>query len=288
MRTALPNGSGNKPTRDAFSGGLSAYDLRAVTRLTSLSRSVADQVVIVTGAASGMGRATAHLLADEGARVGVVDRDADGLGRVAGEIARAGGRAHAVVADVTENGAPARAVKEIRRELGPVDGLVNNAGVAIPAPIDSDDFELAWSRTFSINLVAHTRFVRATLDDLRREGAGRIVNVASTEGLGATAWMSPYVASKHGVIGLTRTLAVELGRSGVTVNCVCPGPIHTAMTAAIPDPDKEVFAKRRTALRRYGEPEEVAHAILSLLLPAASYITGAVLVVDGGLTVRNA
>ena len=259
-----------------------------MSRLTTLSRSVADQVVIVTGAASGMGRATAHLLADEGARVGLVDRDADGLGRVAREIEQAGGRAHAVVADVTEAGAPERAVQEIRAALGPVDGLVNNAGVAIPAPIDSDDFELAWSRTFAINLTAYTHFVRAALDDLRRNGAGRIVNVASTEGLGATAWMSPYVASKHGVIGLTRTLAVELGRSGVTVNCVCPGPINTAMTAAIPDPDKAVFAKRRTALRRYGEPEEVAHASLSLLLPAASYITGAVLVVDGGLTVRNA
>jgi 3-oxoacyl-[acyl-carrier protein] reductase len=112
--------------------------------------------------------------------------------------------------------------------------------------------------------------------------------VASTEGLGATGGISPYTATKHGVIGLTRSLAVELGPTGVTVNCVCPGPINTGMTAIIPDELKATFARRRTALRRYGDPEEVAHATLSLLLPAASYITGAVLVVDGGLTIRNA
>jgi 3-oxoacyl-[acyl-carrier protein] reductase len=113
------------------------------------------------------------------------------------------------------------------------------------------------------------------------------VNVASTEGLGATAYLSPYTASKHGVIGLTRSLAVELGPAGVTVNCICPGPIHTGMTAAIPDEAKAKFARRRVPMRRYGDPEEVAHMTLSLVLPAASYITGAVLVVDGGLTIQN-
>jgi 3-oxoacyl-[acyl-carrier protein] reductase len=259
-----------------------------VPRLTTLSRSVAGRVVVVTGAASGMGRATAHLLADEGAGVGIVDRDAEALARVAGEIAGAGAPVHAVTADVSEEGAPARAVEEIRSALGPVDGLVNNAGVSIPALIDSDDFAHAWSTTLAINLTAYTGFVRAALPDLRREGRGRIVNVASTEGLGATAGIPAYTAAKHGVIGLTRSLAVELGPSGVTANCICPGPINTGMTAVIPDEHKQVFAKRRTALRRYGEPEEVAHATLSLLLPAASYITGAVLVVDGGLTIRNA
>jgi 3-oxoacyl-[acyl-carrier protein] reductase len=259
-----------------------------VPRLTTLSRSVAGRVVVVTGAASGMGRATAHLLADEGAPVGIVDRDADALARVADEIAGAGAPVHAVTADVSQEGAPARAVAEIRSALGPVDGLVNNAGVSIPALIDSDDFAHAWSTTLAINLTAYTGFVRVALPDLRRQGSGRIVNVASTEGLGATAGIPAYTAAKHGVIGLTRSLAVELGPSGVTANCICPGPINTGMTAVIPDEHKQVFAKRRTALRRYGEPEEVAHATLSLLLPAASYITGAVLVVDGGLTIRNA
>ena len=107
-------------------------------------------------------------------------------------------------------------------------------------------------------------------------------------GLGATPGLTPYVASKTGVTGLTRGLAVDLGPEGITVNCICPGPIKTNMTSAIPDDHKTIYAKRRTALKRYGEPEEVAHMTLSLVLPAASFITGAVIPVDGGLTVRNA
>jgi 3-oxoacyl-[acyl-carrier protein] reductase len=179
-------------------------------------------------------------------------------------------------------------IAEARAAFGPIDILVNNAGVALAAPIGGEGFEAAWATTLAINLTAHAHCVRACLDDLKRQGQGRIVNIASTEGLGATALISPYTASKHGVIGLTRALAVELGPTGVTVNAVCPGPIRTGMTAAIPDDAKAVFARRRTALGRYGEPEEIAHMLLSLVLPAASYVTGAVLVVDGGLTIRNA
>jgi 3-oxoacyl-[acyl-carrier protein] reductase len=99
--------------------------------------------------------------------------------------------------------------------------------------------------------------------------------------------MTPYTASKHGVIGLTRSLAVELGREGITVNCICPGPIKTGMTAVIPDEQKAKFARRRVPLRRYGEPEEVAQMTLSLVLPAASFLNGAVVVVDGGMTAQN-
>lgn len=259
-----------------------------MSRLTSLSRSVAGTVALVTGAASGMGRATAHLLADEGAAVGIVDRDADGLAAVAEEIRGAGAKVHAVTADVSDPGAPAAVVSQVREALGPIDSLVNNAGVSIHVGLEDESFDDAWTTTLAINLSAYPRFVRAALPDLRRNGAGRVVNVASTEGLGATAGIAPYTASKHGVIGLTRSLAVELGKSGVTVNCICPGPINTGMTARIPDADKAVFARRRTALRRYGDPEEVAHATVSLLMPAASFITGAVLSVDGGLTIRNA
>ena len=123
---------------------------------------------------------------------------------------------------------------------------------------------------------------------MREGGWGRIVNIASTEGLGATKYGSPYTAAKTGVIGLTRSLAVELGRENITVNCVCPGPINTGMTSAIPDQDKVIFAKRRTALGRYGDPEEVAHATFSLTLPAMQYVTGVTLPADGGLTIKNA
>jgi 3-oxoacyl-[acyl-carrier protein] reductase len=115
-----------------------------------------------------------------------------------------------------------------------------------------------------------------------------VINIASTEALAAQNKDSIYCAGKSGVLGLTRAMAVELGRDGITVNCICPGPIHTGMTAAIADADKATFARRHTALRRYGEPEEVAHAMLSLALPASSYITGVVLPVDGGQTARSA
>ena len=156
------------------------------------------------------------------------------------------------------------------------------------SPIDSDGYEAVWDRSLAILLSAHQRVIRAALPFLRASTAPRIVNIASTEALGATAMDSPYAAAKAGVTGLTRALAVELGREGITVNCICPGPIATGMTAAIPDDQKAVFAKRRTALGRYGLPDEVAHITLSLCLPAASYITGAVIPVDGGLTARNA
>ena len=164
----------------------------------------------------------------------------------------------------------------------------NNAGLALMTPIDGSDFEELWATSLDILLTAHTRTVRAALPYLRRSDAARIVNIASTEGLGATRFASAYTAAKHGVIGLTRALAVELGREGITVNCICPGPIRTGITDGIPEESKKEFARRRTILGRYGEPEEVAHATLAFVLPAASFTTGAYLVVDGGVTVRNA
>jgi 3-oxoacyl-[acyl-carrier protein] reductase len=246
-------------------------------------------VVLVTGAASGMGRATAHLFADEGARVAATDVTLERADATAQEIRSAGGDATAWALDVRDPDRIAAVVAEVVDQLGPIDVLVNNAGVSLPAPIDADDamYESAWESTFAVNLTAHTRLIRACLPYLMRNGEGRIVNIASTEGLGATAHISPYTASKHGVVGLTRSLAVELGSRGVTVNCICPGPIRTGMTAGIPEDAKTKFARRRVPLRRYGEPEEVAHAVLSLALPASSYINGAVLPVDGGLTVQN-
>jgi 3-oxoacyl-[acyl-carrier protein] reductase len=257
-----------------------------VSRLTSRSRSVTGKVVVVTGAASGMGRAIAHLFADEGARVAVTDRDAAGVDAVVGEIVAAGSEAAGWVLDVADAAAISRVVDEIATRLGPIDILVNDAGVSIPVAIDADDFERAWEATIAINLTAQARMIRACLPYLARDKAGRIVNIASTEGLGATPFISPYTVSKHGVVGLTRSLACELGPMGITVNCICPGPITTAMTAPIPDQAKERFARRRVPLRRYGDPEEVAHMVLSLSLPAASFVNGAVLTVDGGLTAK--
>jgi 3-oxoacyl-[acyl-carrier protein] reductase len=259
-----------------------------MARLSKLSRSIEGRLALITGAASGMGRATAYVFADEGARLALVDRNTDGVNAVADEVRAAGGAATAFTADLADADAIASLAARVRADLGPLDILVNNAGISVGAPIDTDVWERAWHLTLAVNLTAQARLIRAFAPDLARNRDGRIVNIASTEGLGATAGASPYTAAKHGVIGLTRSMAVELGSRGINVNCVCPGPIRTAMTAGIPDEAKDKFARRRVALKRYGEPEEVAHATLSLVLPAASFINGAFLVVDGGLMVRNA
>lgn len=257
-----------------------------MTQAAALSRSVAGRVAIVTGAASGMGRATALLLAREGAKVAVTDLDPAACEAVAAE---AGDGARAFALDVSDGEAIKRVVADVAAHFGGIDILINNAGVSSFCPLDSgDDYDAIWHRAIAVMLTAHQRMVRAALPWLRQSDAPRIVNIASTEGLGATPGDTPYVAAKTGVTGLTRGLAVDLGKDGITVNCICPGPIRTAMTDKVPDADKAIFARRRTALRRYGEPEEVAHVTLSLVLPAASYITGAVIPVDGGLMARNA
>jgi 3-oxoacyl-[acyl-carrier protein] reductase len=249
-------------------------------------RSIAGRVVVVTGAASGMGRAVAMLFGAEGARVAALDRNADGVAKVADAISLAGGIAYARPLDVAKPDEIGVAVDDVVGRLGPVGILVNNAGVSLPAPIDSDDYDAAWDLTLAVNLTGYVRMVRACLPHLLAVGDGRIVNIASTEGLGATPYISPYTASKHGVVGLTRSLATELGSRDITVNCICPGPINTGMTAPIPDDAKQKFARRRVPLRRYGEPEEVAQMVLSLALPASSFVNGAVIPVDGGLTVK--
>ena len=257
-------------------------------KLSKLSRSIEGKVAIITGAASGMGRATARVFADAGAKVAVLDVNAEPLNAVAREIEAAGCPVKDWALDLGDRDAIGSVFNEVADHFGGIDILVNNAGISMFAPIDSEEYEEAWARSLSILLTAHTRTVRAALPWLRKAEHPRIVNIASTEGLGATKFGSPYTAAKTGVIGLTRSLAVELGGEGITVNCICPGPIHTGMTAGIPDDAKQEFARRRVALKRYADPEEVAQMTLSLVLPAASFTTGVALPVDGGLTIKNA
>lgn len=261
-------------------------------RLTRLSRSVAGKRVIVTGAASGMGRATAHLFADEGARVAVVDLQPERVLAVTDEIRDVHGHDAAidVVCDVSDHEALKSMVATVVERFGGIDVVVNNAGVSLVTSAFQDevDYEANWARTLDINLTAHSRLVRLALPYLREaDGGGRIVNIASTESIVTTAGLAAYAASKAGVVGLTKSFAVELGRHGVTVNCICPGPINTGMTANIDDQSKEIYAKRRVPLRRYGDPEEVAQMTVSLCLPAASFLNGAVIPVDGGMTIRH-
>ena len=254
----------------------------------TLSRSLKGRRALVTGAGSGMGRATARILAAEGARVAVTDLNGEAAEAVAQAIRAADGQAQAWALDVSDGAAVGRVVGEVAAAFGGLDILVNNAGVSVRRMMEDDDYEAQWDRALAVMLTGPQRMIRAALPHLRASDAARVVNIASTEALGATAGHSPYSAAKAGITGFTRSLAVELGRSGVTVNCVCPGPIRTAMTDRVPEADKATYAKRRTALGRYGEPEEVAHITVSLCMPAASFITGAVIPVDGGLMARNA
>ncbi len=262
-----------------------------MVRLTSLSRSIDGQRALVTGAASGMGRATAHVFADEGARVAVVDLHQEGVDAVVGEIREAHGpdAAIGVVTDVADLGQLHRLVDTVVAACGGLDILVNNAGVALPTftEQDEDEFELNWERTVAVNLTAHAHLVRLAVPHFRAAGAGRVVNIASTEAIVTTAGMVAYTATKAGVVGLTKSFAVELGRHGITVNCICPGPIRTGMTEPISEEDKQTYARRRVPLRRYGDPEEVAQMTLSMCLPAASFLNGAIVPVDGGMSIRH-
>lgn len=250
----------------------------------SASRRLDSKRIVITGAAQGIGRAIAERFAAEGARLLLADIDGDKVAAVAAALGQ-----QACRTDVAQKAEVEALIAAAVVQLGGLDVLVNNAGISAFCPIDDDDhYDLIWDRAVAVLLTAHQRLVRAALPHLRQSTSPRIVNIASTEALGATSRNSPYCAAKAGVTGLTRALAVELGKDGITVNCICPGPIDTGMTANVPDADKATFAHRRTALRRYGQPEEVAHMTLSLCLPAASFITGAVIPVDGGLMARNA
>lgn len=263
-----------------------------MARLTRLSRSVEGARVLVTGAASGMGRATAHLFADEGARVFLVDRNEESLHHVADEIRAAHGPESAgwATADVGSDADRRDLVAAAGEWLGSIDCLINNAGISRPSTVDMDDdsFTRNWDDTLAVNLSAHVHLARLCLPFLvAAPHGGRIVNIASTEAIVATRGLSAYTAAKHAVVGLTKSLAVELGRRNVTVNAVCPGPILTGMTEAIGDDARERYARRKVPLSRYGDPEEVAHMTLNLCLPASSFVNGAAVVVDGGMSVSH-
>ena len=249
-------------------------------------RSVRGQVAIVTGAASGIGRAIAQLLADEGALVGALDLNADQLKHSVDAITAGGGSAFAAPVDISDSAAVQRAIIEVRDKFGPIDIVVNAAGVGAGGLIDAEDFESTWNFVLAVNLNGALYVTRACHDDLVRHGAGRIVNIASTEALSAGKYTTAYSVSKHGIVGLTRSLAVNLGPRGVTANCICPGAIVTGMTELIPEEDRSKFARRRIPVGRYGRPEEIAHIVLALVVPAASFINGAIIPVDGGMTAK--
>jgi 3-oxoacyl-[acyl-carrier protein] reductase len=249
---------------------------------------VAGSVALITGAASGMGHATATLFAAEGAKVAGLDNQAELLAQTVSAIEAAGGTALGLPTDLSDPQAIGAAVDAAAERFGGIDIVVNNAGVLGFMAMDDPGYDTLWDRVLMVNLTAVQRVVRAALPHLRKSAAPRVVNIASTEALGATPLNTAYAASKTGVAGLTRAMALDLGKSGITVNCVCPGFISTPMTGFMDEEQRAKFVHGRTALRRAGEPEEVAQMTLSLCLPAASYVTGAIIPVDGGLVARNA
>lgn len=222
----------------------------------------------------------------------LTDRDGASLGSVVDEITAVHG-VDCVISgsgDVSADSDRRSVVNTIVGAWGGIDVLVNNAGISRVSSARSDDptFGRHWEETLAVNVSAHAHMIRLALPWLlEAPHGGRVVNIASTEAIVATAGLAAYTASKHAVIGLTKSFAVELGRSGVTVNAVCPGPILTGMTAGIPEESRAKYARRRVPLGRYGQPEEVAHVTLSLCLPASSFVNGATVVVDGGMSVNH-
>jgi len=239
----------------------------------------------VTGGASGMGEAIAQRMANEGRKVAIVDIDGDNADKVAAGICEAGGIAMAVTADISDRTAIDSALAKIRAELGPVTILVNNAAVENFCPIAEID-EANWDRVMDVNLKGVFLLTQAVLPDMIAAGWGRIVNISAYGAqLGATE-MAHYTASKGGVIAMTRSMAVELGSHGITVNSVSPGFIDTPMARrAIEGGKFQVTAEQIVAaypIPRLGRPEEIAAACCFLASEDASYITAQVLGVNGG------
>ncbi len=242
-----------------------------------------NRVAIITGAGQGIGRAAALIFAQEGARVAVVDVNAETAQAVVEEIQASGGQALVATANVADRASVDAMVKQVLAEWGRIDILVNNAGILRDAQLikmAEDSFDAV----IGINLKGVFNCTQAIAPHLIERGYGRIVNTASVVALYGNFGQTNYVAAKAGVIGMTRVWARELGRKGITVNAVAPGFIATDMTKGMPENVIQMMVEK-IPLRRMGQPEEVANAYLWLASEEASYVNGAVISVDGGVTV---
>jgi NAD(P)-dependent dehydrogenase (short-subunit alcohol dehydrogenase family) len=254
-----------------------------------VARRLDGKIAIITGGAGGIGAATGRLFCEEGARVVLVDRDAEAMEGVCDDIRLAvpGAEFHAVTANVGQEAAAAMIVAETRRAFGPVDVLVNNAGIRSYEPLAEARSE-TWQTIISVNLLSYAYLTREALPDLRASGRGSIVNISSTHAMNPRAGMGQYDVTKAGIVSMTKTLAFEEAKHGIRANAVCPGltftPFHAKRAQAQgrnqADLDRE--AAETCLLRRWADPREVAFPILWLASDEASYVTGSALMADGG------
>src|SRR5882757_2211233 len=246
---------------------------------------LAGRRALVTGAADGIGRAITELFAAEGAEVLAVD-----ISDRLGPTFRGNPRVHPLIQDISAPEAARRLVDEARTKLGGLDILVNNAGTPGEFKSLTESSDQTWDKVMSLNLQAAFRLIRAALPLLRQSRHGRIINTSSVCGQMGVTFLSAYCASKAGLVGLTRSVAVELGAEGITANCILPGNTVTGLTRGVfPNAETEEgkrFIARTSVIPRYGQPEDLAGAALYLASDLASYVTGQSIVVDGGLTIR--
>ena len=236
---------------------------------------LAGKRALVTGAASGIGQAAVRRFREEGAQVLAVDRSLGAAGEDVVEI------------DLTAAGAPAEVAAKAQAALGGLDILVNNAGVGTSALFE-DTTDDMWDHTFAVNSRAPFLLARACLPMLKASKAGRIINTGSVMSERTDKGLTAYTASKHAIAGMTKALALELGKFGITANFVMPGAIATGMTReSFADPKIRAVWEKKSPLRRIAEPIEIAHGMLFLASDDASFVTGTGLLIDGGLTLRT-
>lgn len=246
------------------------------------------KVALVTGAGSGIGQASATLFAREGARVLVSDINPEGGNETVRLIKEAGGEASFFRADVAQAHEVQALIEQAVERYGRLDYAHNNAGIEGQAALTIDYQEQIWNRVIDINLKGVWLCMKYEIPQMLRQGKGAIVNTSSEGGLLGKPYLSAYIASKHGVLGLTKTTALEYAQQGIRVNAVCPGVIHTPMVERLigGDPEAEKEWHSMQPIGRMGTPQEIAEAVVWLCSDAASLINGHALVADGGLYVQ--